>query len=191
MAVESSLRTTARLRLEPIGPDHAEHVWRLHQDDSIAKWYGGTWDHARAHHYVAEMGRQWRRHGVGKWLAFLREDDELVGRGGLSWKVVAGRDSLEVGWALRRPYQGVGLATELGHAGLRFAAEVPGVTEVVAFTEVHNLASRAVMERLGMTYRGEIRMPGLVVGREGVHPDAPFALYAYSTAPDGTTLVSG
>jgi RimJ/RimL family protein N-acetyltransferase len=48
---------------------------------------------------------------------------------------------------------------------------------VIAFTERINTASRAVMERLGMNYAGEIQTDGLVEGREGVHQDAPFAVY--------------
>ncbi|HKQ02785.1 MAG TPA: GNAT family protein [Actinomycetes bacterium] len=46
-----------------------------------------------------------------------------------------------------------------------------------AFTEVHNRASRAVMERLGMRPAGIIRREGLIQSRTGIHPDAPFALY--------------
>jgi RimJ/RimL family protein N-acetyltransferase len=53
----------------------------------------------------------------------------------------------------------------------------------VAFTERHNRRSRAVMERLGMGYVGELTAPGLVEGRAGVHDGAPFALYAI--APGG------
>jgi RimJ/RimL family protein N-acetyltransferase len=52
---------------------------------------------------------------------------------------------------------------------------------VVAFTERHNLASRAVMERLGMTLAGEFTAEGLVEGVPEVHPDAPFALYVVQT----------
>jgi RimJ/RimL family protein N-acetyltransferase len=75
---------------------------------------------------------------------------------------------------------GQGYATEIGTAGIRLADDVLRPEEVVAFTEVHNQRSRAVMERLGMRYRGEIRHRGLVEGRPGVHDDAPFALYALS-----------
>ena len=47
----------------------------------------------------------------------------------------------------------------------------------------HNRRSRAVMERLGMSYRGEIRWPGLVEGRDGIVDDAPFALYVLARTP--------
>jgi RimJ/RimL family protein N-acetyltransferase len=59
------------------------------------------------------------------------------------------------------------------HGAARPDADLP----VVAFTEVHNGASRAVMERLGMRPAGIIRREGLVEGQAGLHPDAPFALY--------------
>ncbi|GIF40108.1 hypothetical protein [Actinoplanes xinjiangensis] len=47
----------------------------------------------------------------------------------------------------------------------------------MAFTEVHDRASRAVMERLGLRPAGIIRREGLVEGRTGIHPDAPLALF--------------
>jgi RimJ/RimL family protein N-acetyltransferase len=64
-----------------------------------------------------------------------------------------------------------------GRAGLAFAFETLAAEEVVAFTEVHNHASRAVMARLGMTQIGQIYRPGLLEGRTGIHNAAPFALY--------------
>lgn len=65
---------------------------------------------------------------------------------------------------------------ERTRGGIRRVVAQPGV----AFTEVHNRRSRAVMERLGMHYRSEIRWRGLVEGKPGVHDDAPFGLYAVS-----------
>ena len=73
--------------------------------------------------------------------------------------------------------RGQGYATEIGAAGLRFGWDVLGAREIVAYTEVHHLASRAVMERLDMALVKIIRAPGLVEGSADVHDDAPFALY--------------
>lgn len=95
---------------------------------------------------------------------------------------LGGRD-VEIGWSVRRALWGQGYATEIGLAALRLVDEVLDVSEVFAYTEVHNFRSRAVMERLGMSYRGEIRRRGLVDGgrgADGIVDDARFAVYAIS-----------
>lgn len=47
---------------------------------------------------------------------------------------------------------------------------------VVSCTVRHNVRSRAVMERIGMRYAGEIRSRGVVEGVEGERDDAPYAV---------------
>jgi RimJ/RimL family protein N-acetyltransferase len=121
-------------------------------------------------------------HGVGKWLAYEESTDAFVGRGGPSWPVVEGAERVELGWPFRRAVWGRRYATELGRAGLDHAFSVLGVEEVVAFTEVHNARSRAVMERLGMGYVGQILRPGFVAGSSEMHEEAPFALYRITRA---------
>ena len=81
------------------------------------------------------------------------------------------------GWALIGTARRQGFATEIGRAGLDYAFGVLGHNEVVSFTEVHNHASRAVMERLGMTFVKIIYERGLIEGHDGIHDGAPFALY--------------
>ena len=89
---------------------------------------------------------------------------------------VAHANWLEIGWALRREFWGRGYASEIGRAGLAYAFDVLGVRAVVSCTVRHNLRSRAVMERIGMRYAGEIRGRGIVEGVEGERDDAPFAV---------------
>jgi RimJ/RimL family protein N-acetyltransferase len=193
-------RLTARLRLQPIGPQHAEHLDRLLRDPVVAHWYGGSWDHAQAEAYAQSSERAWVQDGIHKWMAFDRANGDLVGRGGLSRlpvgaseteqiaKLMAGNDwdqsRLEVGWALLSERHGHGYATELGQEALVVARDLLRARTVVAFTELINRASRAVMERLGMTYVGEIRGIGLAEGQEEVSDDAPFAVYA-TVEPSG------
>lgn len=126
----------------------------------------------------------------------------LVGRGGLSrmggdsaaTRQIAAlvgpewaADRLELGWALVESARGRGYATEIGAAGLEFAFDGLGAQAVVAYTERHNRASRAVMERLGMTFAGEITAEGLVEGTDGVQPAAPFAVHVAARADQKRT----
>ena len=184
-------RLTRRLRLEPIGPEHAQDVWQLYQDPAIVRWVAGPWSPQQAEAFAVAWRRKWEQDSVGKWMAYLH-DGSLVGRGGLSrmprgarstrqiqdlvdpcWR--AGR--LEIGWAVRSEFHGQGYASEIGREGLAFANEVLASHAVVSFTERHNIASRRVMERIGMTYAGQIRWRGLVEGQVDERDDAPFAVY--------------
>jgi RimJ/RimL family protein N-acetyltransferase len=198
---------TERLRLEPVGPANARDLWLVASDDAVAPWYDGTKPTLEAAARSAErMAESWRLQGVHKWVAYERLGGDVVGRGGLSrtpvdedwgqlyaflpdepWvraphesaqPMVAHAHWVELGWALRGAFWGKGYAAEIGRAGLAFAFDVLGVRAVVSCTVRHNVRSRAVMERLGMTYAGEIRSRGLVEGREaeGEQDDAPYAV---------------
>ncbi len=180
---DAGRRYTERLRLEPIDVALAADLWSLHQDPDVAAWSGGPWSRDHADALAASFARSWRRNGVGKWLAYDRADGTLVGRGGPSVTADLGGRDVEIGWAVRRALWGRGYATEIGRAAVALADEVLGVGEVVAYTEIHNVRSRAVMERLGMTYRGEHRGPGLAEGVDGIVGDAPFAVYVLPRPP--------
>lgn len=198
-------RFTMRLRLDPVGPANAADLWLAHNDDEVWPWYGNEKPSLeQARQWAEFMGDSWRSHGVHKWIAYDRASGEVVGRGGLSrvpvdddwgqiyaflpaepWvraahrirrPFVAHANWLEIGWALRREFWGLGYASEIGRAGLAFAFDVLGVQAVVSCTVRHNRRSLAVMERIGMRYAGEIRSRGLVEGVEGEQDDAPFAV---------------
>jgi RimJ/RimL family protein N-acetyltransferase len=198
-------RFTMRLRLAPVGPDNAADLWRVHDDDEVWPWYGDEKPGLeQAQRWARSMGVSWGLHGVHKWIAYDRLTGEVVGRGGLSrtpvdddwgqiyaflpaepWARAAHASRrpftghanwLEIGWALRREFWGRGYASELGRAALAFAFDVLGVRAVVSCTVRHNVRSRAVMERIGMRYAGEIRSRGPVEGVEGEQDDAPFAV---------------
>jgi mutator protein MutT len=198
-------RFTDRLRLEPLtGPGevltgHAADLVTLHADPWVAQWYAGAWSAQDAVRRANAAQADWESDGVSKWMAYERAGGALVGRGGLSRLPAGGAvaeavtalvgpdwatDRLEVGWALIESARGRGLATEIGRAGLEFAFGTLSARAVVATTERHNTASRAVMERLGMTYAGEIRAEGLVEGSTDLHPDAPFAVYVAGPQTD-------
>jgi RimJ/RimL family protein N-acetyltransferase len=74
-----------------------------------------------------------------------------------------------------------GLATEAGRALLAHGFGVLGLERIVAITHPRNQRSRAVMERLGMTFEraSDGRALGLAV------PDAAVVLYAVERRAGG------
>lgn len=171
---------TDRLVLTPVGVEDVEELALLHGDPLVGRWTG-PWTPAGVEAWARGMAARWADDGVGKWMAHERSDGTLVGRGGLSRTVLLGEPVLEVGWAVRDALTGRGYAAEIGRAALGWAARFVPELPVVAFTEVHNRASIAVMRRLGLRDSGVIHREGLVAGQAGLHPCAPFVLYRGST----------
>lgn len=74
--------------------------------------------------------------------------------------------AVEVGWRMSPVYWGAGYATEAARAALDYGFARVGLAEVVSFTAIANVRSRAVMQRLGMTHdeADDFDHPSLTVG---------------------------
>jgi RimJ/RimL family protein N-acetyltransferase len=126
------------------------------EDAGAPIWFGIEPEQA-----LALADDHWRRHGFGPWTAVLKETGEPVAAIDLHFAGdgIAGveADEIEVGWVVAVTARGNGLATEAARATIDYAFDVLGVDEVVAYTSPGNAASLRVMEKLGMTVRGEGR----------------------------------
>ena len=167
---------TDRLLLTPVSVDDVDELGLLYQDPLVGYWTG-PWTPDSVEAWTRGMAARWVGDGVGKWMAHDRSDGILVGRGGLSRTALKGETVLEVGWVVRDELTGHGYASEIGRAALGWAASFFPELPVVAFAEVHNDASLAVMRRLGLRDSGIIYREGLIAGQVGLQPSAPFALY--------------
>ena len=113
---------------------------------------------------VAFWRRRWDEDGFAHWAACERESGQLVGRVGLlrhhDWPLAP--EAVEVGWVLDRAFWGRGLATEGGRAAAdAWRRHLPEDDILYSFTIPRNTRSRAVMERLGMTFGGSALWHGL------------------------------
>jgi [ribosomal protein S5]-alanine N-acetyltransferase len=89
---------------------------------------------------------------------FLAVDDRASGRliGEAIFKRLSEVEG-EIGWGVAGPYQGRGIATEIGQALLRFGFESLRLHRLIARCEVGNVASERVMAKLGMSREGVLR----------------------------------
>jgi len=100
----------------------------------------------------------WHEDGFSHWAAVERRSGVLVGRLGLlrhrDWPLWEA--PVEVGWALHRDWWGRGLATEGGRAAVDCWRQHLDDPQLLSITVPGNTRSRAVMERLGFTLRGQV-----------------------------------
>jgi RimJ/RimL family protein N-acetyltransferase len=96
----------------------------------------------------------YRADGLGFLSVMRREDGAVLGFCGLKRgdppNPIAGQ--VEAGWMLARYYWGRGYALEAMRAVLDWGWANLDVPHIVAITSQRNVASRAMMERLGMAY---------------------------------------
>ena len=71
---------------------------------------------------------------------------------------------VEIGWRLSADWWGLGLATEAAVAAVGYGLNVLRLPEIVSFTVPTNVRSRAVMERIGMTYDTDFDHPSATSG---------------------------
>jgi RimJ/RimL family protein N-acetyltransferase len=164
MSCKTATYNTARLSCRaPRGRDRRAYA-RLFLDPAVARALFPPPLAPYARRDAARLLRadveHWNRHGFGPWVLLDRQTGEFVGRGGLAWTTIDGRQVVELPWALVPGRWGQGLATEAAQAALARAREL-GLPEVVAFTHTSNGPSRRVMEKLGLEYAGELTHAGL------------------------------
>jgi RimJ/RimL family protein N-acetyltransferase len=102
----------------------------------------------------------WAKHGFGPWTLIEREGGRVVGRGGLQWTGLEGRQVVELPWAIASQHWNRGFATEAAEAALAWGREL-GLEQAVALITPDNDPSRRVAEKIGMRLEGQTVHGGL------------------------------
>jgi RimJ/RimL family protein N-acetyltransferase len=121
----------------------------------------------------------WTRHGFGLWLVEDRATRTIAGWCGAAHpaSVPELADEVEIGWTLRRPFWGRGLAGEAAACAVEAAFANLGVDHVIALVAPGNLRSLRVADRLGMRHDRDVTYPatGETLGVLVLSGDAPGA----------------
>ena len=152
---------TPRLILRRWVDADVDDLAQVHSHPAVAAWLGPL-TREDAERTVARYERHWELHGFGRYAVADRETEALVGRVGLmrqpDWVATVEKD--EVGWVIAAGRWGEGLATEAAGAAIADAFGRVGLERIVSWTTPDNLASRRVMEKCGLRYRGTAAWKG-------------------------------
>lgn len=141
-----------QLNSDPIVMENFPHVLTRQESDAVAE---------RFDNFLSERG--W-----GFWAIELKETGEFIGFTGLNIPKIETHFTpcVEIGWRLKKEFWRKGYASEAAAAALEFGFDVLHLEEIIAMTAVQNIASRKVMEKLGMIYdpQGDFDHPMVPVG---------------------------
>jgi [ribosomal protein S5]-alanine N-acetyltransferase len=161
---------TARLHLRPLMRQDLEDLAQIYRNPSVMQYrlHPEPASKAQTQESLDQMIAHWQQYGFGRWATicfsrYLFEIEKatqtLIGHGGL--EVLTGTSEVEVNYLLDRPHWRKGLATEAAQAIVRYGFEKLGRDRLVALAKPENLASRRVMEKIGMQYEKSVQYFGI------------------------------
>jgi RimJ/RimL family protein N-acetyltransferase len=149
---------TARLVLEPIGPEHSDGLWKATEPSlrELRPWL--VWAEAASPEttaaFAAEAAQDWEE-GRGYHFAIL-ETGEVLGALGVDTPLPVHRIG-DLGYWIRTDRAGRGYTTEAARAATGFGFGTLGLYRMELRAGVDNLASQRVAEKLGFRREGRLR----------------------------------
>jgi RimJ/RimL family protein N-acetyltransferase len=152
---------TPRLSLRAWRESDLEPYSAMNADPRVMRWFPATMTREQSAASMERFESLHGQHGFTGWavevLDSARGAAPFVGFVGLVPPAFPApfahtEPLVEIGWRLAAGWWGLGIATEAADAALRFAFDTAGLPEVVSFTVPANIASQAVMQRIGMRY---------------------------------------
>ena len=165
MSLPSPTLHTDRLLLRPFTDADADHLFALHSNAYVLRyWDAPPWgERARAQRFIAAC-RQMADEGTGARLAMDRASDgAFIGWCSLTrWN--PDYRSAALGYCLDDAAWGQGYATEAARSLLRWAFDALDLNRVQAEADTRNVASARVLEKLGFVREGTLREDCVVNG---------------------------
>ena len=159
---------TERLHLRPFRPSDVDLDIEMATDPDVMKYFNGV---VTEQEIVEESRNFVRRCGggcIGVWTVVDRMTHEKLGEVYLTplpidaedteWELIQGEGipdaEIEIGYLFKHSVWGKGIATEASQRLLQFAFEETPLCEVVAVTQVGNVASDKVLIKCGFISEG-------------------------------------
>ena len=142
---------TERLTLRPLGPEYLESTHAYVSDPENTRLmmllpHDSIGETAAYLRYCAE---EWTKPEPAIYEFAVLLGGEHIGHVTLEMK--SPRDTAELAWILHPAHHGRGYATEAARAMMDYARAHLGVTRFIALCDSENIASQAVMAKLGLT----------------------------------------
>lgn len=153
---------TERLRVRQWEPDDIALLRPIVTDPRVLRFIGNAepWSDERIRGFIDGGIEASRTRGWLLWPVELKETGAFIGFAGFNG---AFAPDVEIGWWLAPDHWGRGLATEVGCALLDYGFRTFNFPRVISVAQPTNIASIAVMKKLGMRFDRQLAHEGVEV----------------------------
>ncbi|AFY88294.1 GCN5-related N-acetyltransferase [Chroococcidiopsis thermalis PCC 7203] len=155
---------TSRLKLRPYVKEDLDDLHRIFIDPQVRRYLCD--DKIMPREWVAteieNNTKCFEQHGFGQWSILLKDNSELIGFCGFRF-FYDNPPELQLLYGLSPQYWGQGLATEAATAMIQYGFTEHKFQQIITNTDVENIASVRVMERIGMRFVQRANKEGLDV----------------------------
>jgi ribosomal-protein-alanine N-acetyltransferase len=156
----NSMLTTDRLVLSPVTKPDAAELHQLWMQPAVRKY---LWDDkvapmSQTQDMIAQSLIAFRENCYGLWVARRKNHEAIIGFTGY-WTFFDPPD-IQLIYGLASDYWGQGFATEMAQAMVDYGFETYRFAVIRASADPPNVASIAVMKRLGMTFEKQETIDG-------------------------------
>jgi ribosomal-protein-serine acetyltransferase len=158
MTASRTILSTSRLKLEPLGAQHAPDLWEatVHSLEELKPFmsWADTASFETTFAFASGGGLQWDA-GAGMMFSIVIEDDVVGTIGFAQHAPLAGH--AELGYWLRSDLCGRGLMTEAAFAVVEYGFAVLRLHRIELRAALSNVGSVRVAEKVGFTREGTLR----------------------------------
>ena len=165
---------TGRCMVREMTVEDVEAFYRIYAEPSITYYMEDLFpeieeEREYTRNYIEKI---YGFYGYGLWSIVCKENQEVIGRAGLSWR--EGFDTPELGFVIGVPYQRKGYAYEVCKAIIAYGEEELGFEKIQALVREGNEASACLCRKLGFWKEDRVEDKGVWYERYVKRADACF-----------------
>lgn len=131
-------------------------LYRLYAHENVKPYVEPLYEYEEELEFTkAYIENMYTFYGYGLWLVFDKENGELIGRAGISNRIIDGDQKQELGYIISGYRQKQGLGYEVSQAIIDYAYTALGLSELFLCTKKDNNPSIALAKKIGFTPYGE------------------------------------
>ena len=140
---------TPPLKARRITPGDLDDLTTLYQTPLVFKTLGGEYSRKEVILLLEKHLNHWDVHNFGYYVFEDNQVGTFLGRGGLQYCKINGKNEVEVGYAFMPEVWNKGYATQIVKELLKIGFEELKLESIVGFTLVENEASKRVLKKNG------------------------------------------